>query len=71
MDLFNIRMNSTSDKLMNITILDMTGKEIATFSNLSPGETFAYNSDALRAGVYFVQITQGGFTKVVKITKVN
>ena len=71
MEIFNIRMNSASDKLMNIVILDMTGKEIVAFSNLSPGEAFAYNSNTLSAGVYFVQVTQGGFTKVVKVTKLN
>jgi len=71
LDAFNIRMNSTSDKLMNVTILDMTGREIATFSNLSPGEAFVYNAENLKAAVYFVQVSQGGFTKMVKISKMN
>ena len=71
MDVFNIRMNSTSDKLMNIVILDMTGREIASFNNVSPAEAFVYNAEALRAAVYFVQVSQGGFTQVVKITKMN
>ena len=64
-------MNSTSDKLMNITILDMLGREIATYSNLSSEEEFVYNAENLKASVYFVQVSQGGFTKVVKISKMN
>ena len=70
-NVFNIRMNSTSDKLMNITILDMLGREIATYSNLSSEEEFVYNAENLKASVYFVQVSQGGFTKVVKISKMN
>ena len=71
-DAFNIRINGTSNELVDVMVLDGLGREVIQLTKQSPGNAIILSNEMLpNNGIYFVQVKQGDFVKVIKITKAN
>lgn len=60
--------NSASNENVNIRVLDITGKNIATFEDVFI-DNFALNMPSLAQGVYLIQIENQNFTQTLKVVK--
>jgi hypothetical protein len=63
-----IRSSDPSEKV-SVRIIDLMGRVVESRHNLQPNQTI-YVGGSLRAGVYIIELRQGGdvkFTKVVKM----
>ena len=67
----SLTIDSKNLGVANITITDMSGKEICAFDKaISEGSnTIALSSEGLNAGVYFVNVSCQGSTKTMKLIK--
>lgn len=67
----SLTLDSKNLGVANITITDMSGKEICAFDKaISEGSnTIALSSEGLNAGVYFVNVSCQGSTKTMKLIK--
>ena len=66
----NYQLSETG--LVNLKIIDITGKEVKTIENSvkDKGEySISYNSSDLNAGIYFLKLTTNNSTRVVKFVK--
>ncbi len=65
----NIRFETTGRNYTNISIYDITGREIEIIYNgvLEPGVfNFSWNASDLPSGMYFIHSISGGFNETVK-----
>ncbi len=65
---FVITIHSNSNDKINARLLDDNGIIINTVSNISAPQTFKIG-EKLRAGIYFLQVTQYGKTQTIKLIK--
>ncbi len=65
---FNIQMDGLSSEKVSIKVTDMTGRLIEQRSNLSANQALRVG-DNYRAGMYYVEVTQGASKKQVKLVK--
>ncbi len=69
---FNVSIDTHSDELVDVMVMDGLGREVIQLTNQSPGVPVVITNEMLpAAGIYFVSVKQGNFNKVIKITKVN
>lgn len=64
---FNLEVSSVSGKKIDVTLLDMGGRMITTFS-YAKNQPIRFGSD-LKPGVYMIKITQSDQQKIIKIIK--
>ena len=67
--ILNIRTNNNVDKI-SVRISDLSGRLVESKNNLKGSQTLRVGSN-LKAGVYFIQLTQGNETKQIKLIKLN
>lgn len=67
---FTFQLESQSEEPMQFVLYDMSGRMIDQQSNLSPKEALVIG-DQLSTGMYTAVITQGSFSKSVKVTKIR
>lgn len=65
---FNIRVESKTTENLNVRVFDIAGKLMSETQNLSSTDEFASGSE-LAKGVYFVEVRQDDFKKVIRIVK--
>ncbi len=61
-------MDGLSSEKVSIKVTDMTGRLIEQRSNLSANQALRVG-DNYRAGMYYVEVTQGASKKQVKLVK--
>jgi len=67
---FKCKLQSGSDEMVNIKILDMMGRLVREYKSLPLDGLLTFGDD-LNPGIYIAVVIQGEFRKSVKITKVN
>ncbi|MEI8006471.1 MAG: T9SS type A sorting domain-containing protein [Bacteroidota bacterium] len=68
--IFNFRLKTMSEDLVNIKIFDLTGRLVHEYLSLSPYQIMTVG-ETIAAGAYIAVVTQGEYRKTVKINKVN
>jgi len=67
---FDIPLRSTSNNNIGLTVYDNMGRVIERRSSVLPNQTLRLGS-SYHAGIYFVQILQGGQSTTLKLVKTN
>lgn len=67
---FTFKLESNSDEPVSFQLYDISGRLIIDQSNLSAKQTMTAGDD-LSTGMYTAVITQGSFSKSVKVTKIR
>jgi uncharacterized delta-60 repeat protein len=65
---FFVTINSNSSDIIRVRLFDNRGTVISTMNNVSVQQTLRIG-DELKAGIYFLEVTQSGITKTTKIVK--
>ena len=68
--LFNIQVKSADSRPISVRLMDITGKNLETFSIIDKGSAIKVGAN-LRSGTYFAEVIQGEKRKVVKLVKAN
>lgn len=64
---FNLMVEQGSDEPIHIYISDVTGRQVASFSEISSQPVIF--GEQLQPGIYFLHATQGSFSKTLKFIK--
>ncbi|MEH6538408.1 MAG: HYR domain-containing protein [Psychroserpens sp.] len=64
---FNIKLNSTTDEMVDIIVFDITNKVIRK-DKFDPKDVYVFG-DKLQSGLYFVQISQGSNIEIMRLIK--
>ena len=71
-DALRLRLYSTENALASFKVMDVTGRQIASFSrNLNVGANEFSIPMRLSAGIYFVEAEIGDFSRVEKVTVIH
>jgi uncharacterized delta-60 repeat protein len=65
---FLVTVTSRSEEKINIRLLDNKGNIVSTISDASNYQSMKLG-DKLKAGIYFIEATQSGITKTMKLVK--
>jgi hypothetical protein len=65
---FNIQIDGLSTEKISIRVTDGTGRLVEQRSNIAANRVLKIG-DNYRAGMYYIQVTQGTNTKQVKVVK--
>ena len=65
---FLVAINSNSADKINVRLLNSDGIILNTISNVNAPQVLKIG-DKLMAGIYFLQVTQAGITKTIKLVK--
>ena len=67
---FNLVIQSNSNAIMTLRIVDIYGRVISSQPGISPNSVIRLGDD-LKTGVYFAQLIQGTETRIIKLVKIN
>jgi hypothetical protein len=67
---FSIRVTGSSDELISVRILDLSGKVLETRTSISRGSTVTVGGNLI-SGTYFAEVIQGSNRQVVKLVKLR
>ena len=67
---FSLRVESSSDELIDIRVFEATGKLMTTIEGVKNGSPVTFG-DTYRGGIYFVKVMQGNNHKTVKVIKLD
>ena len=62
---FSISFDNPAGKTMQISVYDITGKEI--FETLFTGQTYFCNGNLLQSGIYIVSVKSDDYYKISKV----
>ncbi len=65
---FHIKFDNINDSKVNIRLFNMAGQTIQILNDQMPDHEISLGSD-LSPGIYFLEVQQGDFRKVVKVNK--
>jgi hypothetical protein len=65
---FNVTINSKSAEKIKIRLVDYNGKVLKTIEDVRPQQIVRIG-DELKAGVYFIEVMQGGSIETRKVIK--
>jgi hypothetical protein len=65
---FTLKLNSNSNERINLRVLNNKGAVLNTLNNLNTEQLIKVGGQLI-PGIYFIEVTQGGATKTVKIIK--
>jgi hypothetical protein len=69
--IFNFNLNSEAIEEYSIKIYDITGKLVLESQHSIPNAIFKLDCNEIANGVYTVEVVQGNFRQILKITKLN
>lgn len=64
----SVTLNSASSEAGTITVSDFSGRVIREYTNIDPTTPFEIKEE-MASGVYFLNVTQGANTKMIKVVK--
>ncbi len=67
---FTLRIETNNSEKIALKMVDLAGRIVESKSNLTGNQTLRIG-DKLKAGVYFIEVTQGGERKQLKLMKLN
>ncbi len=67
---FHVRFENAGDEKISVRLYNLAGQTISIMTDIIPEKEITLGSD-LKAGLYFLEIQQGDFRKVVKVNKAD
>jgi hypothetical protein len=67
---FHIRFENAGEEKITLRLFNLAGQTIQVLTDQVPGQEIMLGSD-LNSGIYFLEVQQGDFRKVVKVNKVD
>jgi hypothetical protein len=67
---FHIKVERADDQQVNVRLFNITGQTLQTITDLHSDQDLSLGND-LTSGIYFLEVQQGDFKKVVIVNKVD
>lgn len=64
-----IQVESASEELLFVRMFNITGQLVNQLNNVEANKNISLSGSTLTQGVYFIEVTQGDFRKVMKVIK--